>query len=192
MHRSIHIILLIITLLALFMPYISIVFDGQTFVTASGIDLMFALPIKSDNEEVNMWLGVLPSRVADFLSGKTRQWDLFLIGIALFSCVSISLCFVKNWSEKPIFAIIYLVNLFLIFLNKLVYLELWQEQTTAFFKTLPEEIVDMVPKDMVFLEFASAWWAILFINSIGIIWMIWRLIEIKRDRQLTIYQVSEN
>jgi hypothetical protein len=50
----------------------------------------------------------------------------------------------------------------------------------------------MIPKNMVLPEFGTAWWAVLFINSIGIIWMIWRILENRRDKQLPIYANSEN
>jgi hypothetical protein len=192
MNRAIHIILLCLSVLALFMPYLSINFNGETLLSANGFDLMLSLPIESESEDFNFLLGMLDPRVAEFLSGQSRQWDLFLLGISLLSCISIGLSFVKDWAEKPVFATIYLVNIALIFTGKQVYLGLWEEQTAAFFKNLPEEMADMIPKNMVLPEFGTAWWAVLFINSIGIIWMIWRLIEIRRDQQLTIYKGPQN
>jgi len=188
MNRSIHIILLGTSLLALLLPYLSINFNGETLLTARGIDLMLSLPIESDSEDLNLLLSMIDPRVAAFLSGKTRQWDLFLLAIAAFSILALGLSFVKDWAERPIFAVIYMVNLVFIFVGKQVYLELWQEQTTAFYKNLPEEMIGMIPKNMVFPEFGSAWWAVLFINSIGIIWMIWRFLENKRDKQLPLYE----
>lgn len=192
MNRSIHVILLSLSVLALFMPYVSINFSGETLLTASGIDLMLSLPIESDSEDFNFLLGMLDSRVAEFLSGKTRQWDLFLLVIGLFSAIAIGLSFVKDWAEKPLFAIVYMINLALIFIGKQVYLDLWEKQTTEFFKNLPEEMAGMIPKNMVLPEFGTAWWAVLFINGLGLIWMFWRILENRRDKQLPIYVSSEN
>jgi hypothetical protein len=192
MNRSIHLILLFLTILALFVPYLSINFNGETLLCANGIDLMLSLPIESDSEDLNFLLGLLDSRVTDFLSGKARQPDLFLLGIALFSCIAIGLSFLKDWAEKPLFATIYLVNIALIFAGKQFYLNLWQKQTANFFNNLPEEMADMIPQNMVFPEFGIGWWAVLFINGLGLIWMIWRVMENRRDKQLPIYINPEN
>jgi hypothetical protein len=191
MNRSVHLILLGLTVLALFMPYLSLNFNGETLIVASGFDLMFSLPLKSESEDFNFLLGLLDSRVADFLMGKTRDLDYILLGLFVFTCASMGLSYVRSWSEKPLFAIIYLINITLIFVGRQVYLDLWQKHTAAFFENIPEEMAEMIPKNMAFPEFGVSWWAILLINCCGMVWMIWRWMEIRRDKQLPLYENSD-